>query len=73
MLINSVDIWGFCGLFLVYLECNKNTTADEMNKLMDIEKLLKERAMKNLRQTKITGFFLTGLHSKLTSELYSTV
>ena len=40
-----------------YFECNKNTIVDEMDKLMNIEKLLKERAMKNLCQRKITGVF----------------
>ena len=42
---------------LRYFQSNYNTTADEIDKVMDIDKLLKERAMKNLCQTKITGFF----------------
>ena len=42
---------------LRYFESNKNTTEDEMDKVMDVQKLLKDRAMKNLCQTKITGFF----------------
>ena len=40
-----------------YFEWNKNTTVDEMDKLMNIEKLLKEKAMKNLCQRNITGGF----------------
>jgi len=39
-----------------YFECN-NTTVDEMDKVMDVQKLLKDRAMKNLCQSKITGYF----------------
>ena len=42
---------------LRYFQSNNNTTADEIDKVMDIDKLLKERALKNLCQTKITGFF----------------
>jgi len=42
-----------------YFECNKNTTVDELDKVMDIQKLLRERAMRNLCQSKIAGYFST--------------
>jgi len=32
---------------------------NEMDKVMDIQKLLRERAMRNLCQSKITGYFNT--------------
>ena len=44
-------------VLLRYFQSNNNTAADEIDKVMDLGKLLKERAMKNLFQTKITGFF----------------
>ena len=42
-----------------YFECNKNTTVDEMDTVMDVQKLLKDRAMKKFCfQSKITGYFV---------------
>ena len=42
-----------------YFECNKNTTVDEMDTVMDAHKLLKDRAMKKFYfQSKITGYFV---------------
>ena len=41
-----------------YFECNKNTTVDEMDTVMDVQKLLKDRAMKKFCfQSKIMGYF----------------
>ena len=45
-------------VFFRYFKCNKNTTVDEMDKVMDVQKLLKDRALKNFSQSKITGFIL---------------
>ena len=41
-----------------YFECNKHTTVDEMDTVMDVQKLLKDRAMKKFCfQSKIMGYF----------------
>ena len=41
-----------------YFECNTNTTVDEMDTVMDVHKLLKDRAVKKFCfQSKITGYF----------------
>jgi len=41
-----------------YFECNKNTTVDEMDTVMDVHKLLKDKAMKKFCfQSKIMGYF----------------
>jgi len=41
-----------------YFECNTNTTVDEMDTVMNVQKLLKDRAMKKFcYQSKITGYF----------------
>jgi len=42
-----------------YFECNKNATVDEMDKVMDVQKLLKDRAMKKFSLSQITGYFNT--------------
>jgi len=40
---------------LMSIMCNKNTTVEEMDKVMDVQKLLKERALKNFSESMCTG------------------
>ena len=40
-------------------ECNKNTTVDEMDKVMDVQKLLRDRVMRKLCHSKITEYINT--------------
>ena len=43
-----------------YFECNKNTTVDEMDTVMDVHKLLKDRAMKKFYfQSKISAILFS--------------
>lgn len=44
-------------VLLRYFESNNNTTVEEMDKILSVEKLVKEKTLKNLCQTKITGYF----------------
>jgi len=44
-------------VLLRFFETNNNTTVEEMDKILSVEKLLKEKTLKNLCQTKITGYF----------------
>ena len=44
-------------VLLRFFETNNNTTVEEMDKILSVEKLLKEKTSKNLCQTKITGYF----------------
>jgi len=44
-------------VLLRFFETNNNTTVEEMDKILSVEKLLQEKTLKNLCQTKITGYF----------------